>query len=152
MILDPRLLNDLRFAESVDGKPNLTAYKDTEGLWTIGFGHLLQPQDDSCAGTIITETRAEVLLENDAKAALLQATHLPEWVDLDTPCRQNAVVEMVFNIGETKWCRFVRTRAAIEAKDWQTAHDQLIDSAWDAQVHNTRADRIANYLLTGEYP
>ncbi len=47
---------------------------------------------------------------------------------------------------------FVHCRQALQARDWQAAHDQLLNSAWAGQVHEKRANRIAGYLLTGEYP
>ena len=59
---------------------------------------------------------------------------------------------MIFNMGEGKWHGFVHCRQALQARDWQAAHDQLLNSAWAGQVHATRANRIANYLLTGVYP
>lgn len=150
--IDPRLIRDVQFAESPDGVPNLVSYQDDEGNWTIGFGHLMKNQDASAAGTIITAQRAQDLLIADLTNAKLQACQTLEWPDLDTPCRQNAVIELIFNMGEHKWMGFIETRAAIRAAQWQVAHDQLLQSKWDKEVHQTRANRLANYLLTGSYP
>lgn len=152
MNIDTRLIRDLQLAESPDGVPNLTAYKDSRGFWTIGFGHLMSNQDDSAAGTTISAARAVALLNTDICTAKLQAAQTPEWAELDTACRQNAVIELVFNMGEHKWMGFVLTRAAIKLQQWQEAHDQLLNSAWASEVHPLRAKRLANYLLTGNYP
>jgi GH24 family phage-related lysozyme (muramidase) len=157
MSLDPRLLQDLRFAESHGGVPNLVAYKDTKGLWTIGFGHKMADQTidySTCAP--ITAERAESFLETDVASAQLQAAQLGEWPHLDTPCRQNAVIELVFNMGlgdaEHGWKSFAHTRMALVEQDWKTAHDQLLASEWFTEVGAVRANRIANYLLNGVYP
>jgi GH24 family phage-related lysozyme (muramidase) len=156
MSLDPLLLRDLRFAEAHAGVPNLTAYKDTKGLWTIGFGHKFSDQTQDYTGTCITADRAEALLEGDANGAQLSAAQLGEWPHLDTACRQNAVIELVYNMGlgdsSHGWKSFAHTRMAIVEKDWQTVHDQLLDSAWAYEVGAVRANRIANYLLNGAYP
>ncbi len=156
MSLDPRLLQDLRFAEAHGGVPNLTAYKDTKGLWTIGYGHKFPDQTVDYTGTCITADRAEALLETDVAGSQLQAAQLGEWPHLDTPCRQNALIELVFNMGLGDayhgWKSFAHTRMAMVEQDWQTAHDQLLASKWMTDVGAVRANRIANYLLNGVYP
>ena len=152
MILDPRLVKDIELAECKDGVPNLISYKDSRGNWTIGYGHLMADQTAASEGVIITMPRADELLQLDLSTAKFSAAQTPEWPDLDTACRQNAVIELVFNMGEHRWCGFIETRAAIRAAQWQTAHDQLLKSEWAGEVHPTRANRIANYLLTGIYP
>jgi GH24 family phage-related lysozyme (muramidase) len=152
VIIDPRLIRDVELAESPNGQPNLTSYKDSLGNWTIGFGHLMSTQDDSAAGVTITFERAQALLDADLSTAKLQAAQTLEWPDLDSTCRQNAIIELIFNMGEHRWMGFVKCRAAIRAKDWQEAHDQLLSSEWSSEVHQSRANRLANYLLSGVYP
>ena len=83
-------------------------------------------------------------------SAILFAQRWPEHAKCDTACRRNALYEIAFNL-RGKWEQFVHARAAIEAQDWQAAHDALLDSEWARQVHG-RATRIANYFLKGEYP
>ena len=145
-MIDPRLKKDVEIAESC----KLKAYKDSRGLWTIGWGHLIVPQPPNDPGTVWTQAQADAQLIADLDFAERFARGTPEWGFLDTPCRQNAVVEMCFNLRK-KWLWFVNARAAIRAHDWQGAHDGLINSAWDHQVHETRANRLADYLLKGEY-
>lgn len=143
---DPRLEADVRSAEGC----RLTAYRDTKGLWTIGWGHLLDQSKD-WTGTTWTQQYADTILEQDIAKAVASAQTLQEYPYLDTPCRQNAVCELVFNMG-SKWKLFVKCRAAIARGDWQVAHDQLLNSAWDQEVGKTRANRVAQYLLIGQYP
>ena len=145
-MIDPRLVADVAAAEGC----SLTAYRDTLGNWTIGYGHLLE---DPPQWNTIDAGTARNLLAQDLAARAAQAATLPEWPALDTPCRQNAVIECVFNLGLAHWEGFHATRAAIQAGNWQSAHDNLLNSpTWIAQVHLPRVQRLANYLLWGAYP
>lgn len=145
--MDPRLVRDIKQSEGCE----LVAYRDILGYWTIGYGHLLD-QDEDWTGHTITQEQAEAYLESDLAGAETSCTYLSEWKYLDTPCRQNAIVELVFNMGLSKWKHFAKTRLDIQNKNWHIAHDDLLDSLWAKQVGKTRSDRIADYLRTGQYP
>lgn len=144
--MDARLIKDIKQAEGY----SLKAYRDTEGYWTIGYGHLLDQEKDYTNYTITAE-EAESFLESDIAGAETSLTYLSEWNYLDTPCRKNAVIELVFNLGLSKWKYFAKTRLDIQNKNWQSAHDDLLKSMWAKQVGPTRSNRLANYLLTGQY-
>lgn len=145
-MFDPRLIADIKNAEGC----NLRAYKDTLGYFTIGYGHLLLDQTKNYSDYEITSDFAENLLGEDIEKARSICIFLPEWKSLDTECRQNAVVELVFNMG-SKWKLFAQTRLDIQNKNWQKAHDDLLNSLWSKQVGPKRSNRLATYLLTGEY-
>ena len=142
---DTRLIHDVSQAEGV----RLTAYKDTLGNWTAGVGHLL-PTGKDYTGFTITQEQCDEWLNQDLTHWGDFAKTLPEWPSLDTACRQNAVIELCFNMGR-RWLGFVNARGAMQRQDWQTAHDQMLSSGWAAQVHG-RATRLASYILTGQYP
>lgn len=144
--MDPRLVADIKKSEGC----SLTAYKDTLGFWTIGYGHFLDQSQD-WTGHEITQQHAEDYLESDLAGAETSCTYLSEWKYLDTPCRRNAVVELVFNMGSSKWKHFAKTRLDIQNKNWKAAHNDLLDSLWAKQVGPTRSKRIATYLLEGQY-
>lgn len=143
---DPRLLRDIQTAE----RCVLHAYRDSLGLWTIGWGHLLDQSQD-WTGHVITQAEADATLIVDIDIAEEAAVALPEFIYLDTDCRRNAMSELIFNMGG-HWFGFHHTRQAITDRRWQDVHDGLLASAWATQVHATRANRIANYMLTGAYP
>lgn len=172
---DARLVADIDRSESC----RLTAYRDSRGLWTIGWGHLLDQSVD-WTGHAISQAQADQWRDIDILKAEMYAGRLPEWVSLDTVCRRNAVAELCFNMG-ARWLGFHDTRTAIAVRSWQRAHDKLLDSEWAAEVqpHTFHADRcihcglpkaqagpksyctarsdgrafrLANYLLTGAYP
>lgn len=154
MIVDPRLLADVKHAEDdkhVEGT-NFVAFRDTLGNWTIGYGHLLDQSID-WTGHEITQAAADGLLAQDIVERTAQVDTLPEWSALDTPCRQNAIIECVFNLGIGHWkSEFPQTRTAIEAKQWPTASANLLHSpTWIKQVGLKRVARLAEYLAAGSY-
>lgn len=140
------LLRDIKAAEGC----KLTAYKDTRKFWTIGYGHLL-PIGRDWAGYTCTQEMADVWLEQDIGGATQAAHNLPEWLCMDTVCRQNALSELVFNMGSLKWRGFKKCRAAMQAHDWPTAARELLDSDWSEEVGVTRSYRLKGYLETGVY-
>jgi GH24 family phage-related lysozyme (muramidase) len=160
MILDARLQTDIMHAEGcpvdhVSGLP--VAYKDDRGFWTGGYGHLLDQTID-WTGYTWSWDQVKSWLSTDIQKKAAQAVQLSEWPALDTSCRQNAVIECLFNLGATRWTSppphgFPATRRSIAAKDWKGAHDNLLHSPlWIAEVGLARVERLANYLLTGAYP
>jgi lysozyme len=146
-ILSPELLAAVKQAEGL----RTVAYRDTNGFWTIGYGHKLAAGKD-WGGYAINSDTANGLLVTDLNEATLASIRLMEWPFLDTPARQDAQVELVFNMGAGRWATFTETRFAIRAHDWQGAHDGLLESLWATQVGKTRSNRLANQLLTGTYP
>ena len=150
--LDPSI--DTRLAADIDAAEGdkLVGYKDTTGNWTGGRGHLM-PQaapGRSWEGFAIVQSTSDRWFCQDLLNAIALAKKWPEFPKCDTRARVNALCEIAFNLGG-KWGEFVKARAAIEAQDWQTVHDAMLDSLWARQVHG-RATRLANYMLTGQYP
>jgi GH24 family phage-related lysozyme (muramidase) len=153
---DPRLLKDIKEAEGcpVDKPSGLpVAYKDKLGNWTAGYGHLLIQTFDWTGHTWGWDTVDSWLL-TDIQTRARQAMQTAEWQYLDTPCRCNAVVECIFNLGEKHWVdEFPATRASIRQQNWQESHDNLLASPlWIKQVGIARVTRLASYLLWGAYP
>ena len=145
MYVDPRLAQDVAKAEGC----RLAAYRDGGGVLTIGYGHTGPEVTD---GLTITQAQADNWLNADLDKATFHAVGLPEWAALDTPRRRNVVVECVFNLGVGHWMGFHQTRAAIQAQQWQSASQNLLDSpTWISQVGLGRVSRLAAGLLSGSY-
>jgi lysozyme len=121
----------------------LTAYQDSEGVWTIGYGRNLQVMK-------IDQKQATTWLIEDARAAATLAQHLPPWPYLDTRARQNVFIEMVFNLGPVRLSKFTDFFAAIKAQDWSRAAIEMLDSKWAKQV-GKRANTLAELMKYGEY-
>lgn len=152
---DPRLIADITKAEGcpTDKATGLPiAYKDGKGLWTIAWGHLLDQSID-WTGHVITWDAARQLLALDLDDHEKQAQSLPEWASLDTPCRQNAVIEAVYNLGIKHWAsEFPHARSSILAQNWASAEsDVLASPLWIKDVGLARVTRIAHYIGTGQY-
>jgi lysozyme len=144
-VTDQRLLSDVKGAEGC----RLTAYKDTNGFWTVAYGHKLETGID-WEGYTVTQDTADQLLAMDLDAADEQAQALPEVAGLNG-CRTNAVVELVYNMGYGTWLTFERCRKALHDSLWELASSELLSSKWAAEVGHTRSGRLAGYLLTGTY-
>ena len=145
-MIDPRLTADVKVAEGL----KLVAYKDTEGFWTVGYGHELQPTTKDWTGYAITQMQAEGLLILDLENAKHDAQKCPEWPVLND-CRQNAVTELVFNLGFDKWMRFRKCRLALLNQRWKEAEAELLNSDWRTEVGPTRSERLGRYLRLGSY-
>lgn len=120
----------------------LAIYYDTEGVPTIGYGRNLEVG--------LTEAEAEGLLANDVAAAIKDARAVVGRFDhLDRP-RQEALVNMAFNLGRSRLRRFRRMLAAIDLGDWSVAAAEALDSRWARQTKG-RARRIAYVLRHGRW-
>lgn len=101
----------------------LTAYQDTVGVWTIGYGHTGL---SVYGGLVITEDQADQLLESDVAGAVafVNAAVVPE-------INQNqfdALVDFVFNLGATALLSSTLLRL-LNAGDFDDAAAQFI--RWD---------------------
>lgn len=125
------------------------AYQDSKGLWTIGYGRLI----DKKMGGGITKSEADYLLDHDIDTAVEECdSHIPWWRNLD-PVRQRALVELMFNMGwgggKRGLSTFHNTLAAIEANEYAKAGQGLRKSKWARDV-KTRAPRLIKMIETGE--
>jgi lysozyme len=135
------LVNHIKDSEGL----RLAAYLDTVGVWTLGYGHTPCKEGDTC-----TLAQAQAWLEADIATAAKVAASLPEARGID-PTRFAALCELLYNLGPHKWALFTKTRAAIADRDWQAAHDELLNSKWASQVGKKRSNRLAGMLLKGQY-
>jgi lysozyme len=142
-----------------EGK-KLLAYKDTQGYWTIGVGHLLGDKMRMCE---ITEAECRALFDYDVQVAqdaarrVLDPTNL--WWIIDD-VRQRAMVNMAFNRGEARMRDSTTITPAIRAAiqgmydpvaAWKKVADAIRASQWAQQIGN-RAARLAYMFETGKDP
>ena len=119
-------------------------YLDHLGYPTFGIGHLITDDDPECGasvGTKIDSDRVQEAFEADVESVLsdcerlyVQFEHLPEEVKL-------IVANMMFNMGYTRLSKFKGMIRGVDARDWNQAADEMIDSKWYNQV-TRRADRL----------
>lgn len=121
----------------------LTAYHDSLGKVTVGYGRCLETKG-------ITRDEAEYLLANDiAEVTISLAKAIPWMTALDEP-RRAVLQNMAFNLGVPGVLKFANTLACIKAGDFNAAADAMLASKWATQVGD-RAKRLAEQMRTGEW-
>ncbi len=126
--------------EKHEGKRS-KVYLDSVGLPTIGIGRNL-------AGKGLSEAEIQYLFQNDLNDGFGICHRLCPSFDTLSPNRQAALVDMSF-MGEETFSQFKQMWAAIEAKDWQKAHDEILDSKWKDDVGPTRSGDVSALILQG---
>lgn len=119
-------------------------YNDHLGQLTCGVGHLIVKGDAEFGqpvGTRVDPQRVNELLEADLGIVdddcwrLFNRFHaLPQEIQL-------VCEAMAFQLGRSRLAGFVKFRAAIDARKWGDAVDEMIDSRWYGQT-TQRADRL----------
>ncbi len=114
------------------------AYKDSEGWWTIGIGHLI----DERQGGRLPDHIINLLLDHDIATARADLNAIaPWWVSRPENIRRG-LVNMAFNLGRWKLSGFKKMFAALQDGDYHLASAEALDSRWAYQV-GPRANRIA---------
>ena len=142
----------------------LTVYQDTLGIDTIGIGRNLKDRgiskeeldymDIPSMAVVyehgITEADARYLAMNDIKIVEEELCRVQPVVnDLDA-VRQLILMDMAFNMGVPRLCKFKKMWAAIEAGDFDTASVEMLDSRWARQV-KSRATKLSDAMKKGEF-
>lgn len=124
--------------EGIRTKP----YRCTAGKLTIGVGRNL---DD----VGISEDEAMMMLENDVMQCHADLSRIfPNFHRLATG-RKNALVDLRFNLGPSRFRMFRRMIAAVQDENWEQAAAELKDSRWWNQVQADRKNTLHRQLLTG---
>ena len=119
----------------------LTVYDCPSGYKTIGVGRNLE-------GKGITKIEAMYLLDNDIEQISSSLDNNFSWFcDLDEH-RQNALINMAFNLGMNGIKKFKKMLSAIEEKNWIEVSTQMLDSLWARQV-GKRAVELADMMRYG---
>ena len=119
-------------------------YLDHLGYATFGIGHLVRdtdPENGWEVGTAISESRCVEAFESDIVGVLSDCEILyPDFRDLPEEAQQ-IIANMMFNLGRPRLSKFKGMKAGVDARDWERAADEMVDSSWYRQVTN-RADRL----------
>ena len=123
-------------------------YNDHLGYPTFGIGHLVResdPENGSPIGTKVSEDRVSNAFDDDIGIVLSDCTQLyPDFEDLPEEAQQ-IIANMMFNLGRPRLSKFVGMKRGVDAKDWNRAADEMVDSRWYAQV-GRRAERLVNRM------
>lgn len=114
-------------------------YKDSKGLLTVGYGlNLTVPQPEAVWAAALAA--AVGIVEQDLQRF--------DWYQKLDPVRQSVLLDMAYNMGMGSLLHFPHMLAAIAKGDWQTAHDEMLNSQYARDVGN-RAVVLSQILLTG---
>lgn len=136
---DDQLIEDLKRDEGL----RLTAYRDTVGVWTVGYGHAHVPP-----GTIWTRQKAEQVLRDDALKHGRELEAKAPWIANLDPVRRRVLWNMAFNLGVNGLLGFKNTLAMIQRGEYAKAAQGMLNSKWARQV-GQRAQRLANQMRDG---
>lgn len=129
-----RLSKQLLYHEGIRLKP----YRCSADKLTIGIGRNIEDVG-------ISEEEAFYLLANDIKKVVEQCQRNFKWFDGLSDLRKEAIVNLVFNMGFSKFLQFKKTIKHIENEEFELAGAELLNSRYAQQV-GQRAIDVANQL------
>ena len=142
-----RLIETLKRHEgSVKSRGFHYVYKDHLGYATLGYGRCVEDG----VGIGISDEEADFLLSNDIDRCNRELRAMFGWFEDLNEVRQEAIINLCFNMGLTKLRQFKMAIAAMEARDYERASDEFLDSLYAKQV-GKRADEVAEMIRTGQY-
>ena len=141
-------LRKLRAQLAIDEGVKYEVYKDHLGYATFGIGHLItahDPENGWSVGTDVDEDRVIQAFESDCETVLSDCNILYEdFGDLPEEAQQ-IIANMMFNMGRPRLSKFKGMKRGVDARDWDAAADEMVDSAWYRQVTN-RAERLVKRM------
>jgi lysozyme len=118
-------------------------YECTAGYQTIGYGRNIEQKG-------ITKSEAEFLLHNDLEQSIKEISNIVKDFN-DLPDKVKLVlIDMTYNLGLSKLLTFEKMLDAIDAKNWEKAAEELLDSKYARQTKR-RARMNASYLIACGY-
>jgi lysozyme len=142
----------------------LTVYKDTLGIDTIGIGRNLKdrgiskeelnymdyPSIEAVYQHGLTEADARYLAMNDIKIVENELCAVHKCVEDLDGVRQLILMDMAFNMGVPRLCKFKKMWNAIHEKKFEAASLEMMDSKWARQV-GQRAKKLSEAMKLGEF-
>jgi len=141
-------IDQLRMELEYDEGCKYEIYLDHLDLPTFGIGHLItrdDPEYDEDIGTPVSEERVKEVFEKDVEVTIGECKKLyDDWEDLPEEV-QLIIANMMFNMGRPRLSQFKGMKRGVDARDWNAAADEMVDSKWYRQVTN-RADRLVTRM------
>ena len=123
-------------------------YLDHLGYPTFGIGHLVtesDPENGLEVGTASSPDRCVESFKSDIEIVLSDCNILyPDFEDLPEEAQQ-IIANMMFNLGRPRLSKFVGMKRGVDARDWDAAADEMVDSRWYRQV-GRRAERLVDRM------
>lgn len=142
----------------------LTVYQDTLGIDTIGIGRNLKdrgiskeeldyldiPNMEVIYEHGISEADARYLALNDIAIVENELCRVHPCVEELDGVRQLILMDMAFNMGVPRLCKFKKMWNAIHEQNFEAASLEMMDSKWARQV-GKRAKKLSDAMKTGEF-
>jgi len=142
----------------------LTVYKDSLGIDTIGIGRNLKdrgisreeldyldiPNMEVVYEHGISEADARYLALNDIAIVENELCRVHPCVEELDGVRQLVLMDMAFNMGVPRLCKFKKMWNAIHEENFEAASLEMMDSKWARQV-GRRAKKLSDAMKTGEF-
>jgi GH24 family phage-related lysozyme (muramidase) len=141
-------LKTLREQLEIDEGVKYDIYNDHLGYPTFGIGHFViesDPERGQEVGTAVSRKRVAEAFESDVKGVIEDCNELYNDFDELPEEAQQIIANMMFNMGRTRLSKFRGMKRGVDARDWDAAADEMVDSAWYKQVTN-RADRLVQRM------
>jgi GH24 family phage-related lysozyme (muramidase) len=138
----------LRKQLEIDEGVKYAIYLDHLGYPTFGIGHLVtedDPESGQDVGTAVSEERVNWCFKFDVLSVIKDCNKLYNDFDELPEEVQQIVANMMFNLGRTRLSKFRGMKRGVDARDWNAAADEMVDSRWYRQVTN-RADRLVQRM------
>ncbi len=126
--------------ERHEGRRN-KSYKDSKGILTAGIGRNLEHVEFS-------DEEIDLMFKNDLARAKRGAETFYIYQNLND-IRREVLIEMVFQMGLRGVGKFKRFFRAAEARDWEGAYRELLDSKWHYTDSPARALELACLFRDG---
>ena len=142
------IIEELRKEIEIDEGCKYEIYLDHLGLPTFGIGHLVldsDPESGEEVGTPVSEDRVSECFNKDVHTVLSDCEKLYEDFYTLPEEVQRIIANMMFNMGYPRLSKFKGMKAGVDARDWQQAADEMVDSRWYNQVTN-RAERLVKRM------
>lgn len=123
-----------------------SAYKDSLGYWTIGYGALI----DKRKGGRLSQAACDFILNEQIEEARDELVNQSFYKFLDA-VRQDALTELVFSMGLSNLLMFKNMLNALQVKDYIRAAEELNDSLWAVQVGSQRSADLIHRITYGRY-
>ena len=123
-------------------------YLDHLGLATFGIGHLVTKEDPEYGwevGTPVDADRCVEAFNTDIETVLSDCKLLYSDFDDLPEEAQRIIANMMFNMGRPRLSKFKGMKRGVDARDWNAAADEMVDSRWYRQV-TSRADRLVERM------
>ena len=142
----------------------LTVYQDTLGIDTIGIGRNLKdrgiskeeldyldiPNMEVIYEHGISEADARYLALNDITIVENELCRVHSCVEELDGVRQLILMDMAFNMGVPRLCKFKKMWNAIHEQNFEAASLEMMDSKWARQVGG-RAKKLSDAMKIGEF-